>query len=182
MNTLSLDAAWAESFEDESPPAAAPPPSQAKMQAPMERHQMPPHPQAAPVQAQVRQAPAGPPPAHQAQQYVPPPAHQYAAPDSRRRKVRFVNDEARPRFARVNDGVAVSSPSWLEANKTLVMCLTVMVVLILIVMLVVVCRRKSAPAIAPAPGPPIPAYVGGSPGWEDSVSQYAPPAPPSYYN
>lgn len=116
------------------------------------------------------QAPRAPPqPQRQPQAPQPqyqPQLHPQLQPEyPRRRQVRF-NDETRKRFARV-DGASVESSSWMERNKTIVTGVTVALILILIAVLVMVCKRK------PLAGGAVPAYVGGAPGWEDSVSQFA---------
>lgn len=91
----------------------------------------------------------------------------------RRRQVRF-NDDPRKRFARVDGGVVVDSSSWMDRNKTLVTLVTALIIVILIVVLVMVCRKPKHPS--PLAGGAVPTYVGASPGWGESVSQFA-----SYY-
>jgi hypothetical protein len=62
----------------------------------------------------------------------------------------------------------------MERNKTTVTGVTLALIIILIVVLVMVCRKSKNHPIAGGGG--VPAYVGGAPGWEQSVSQFG-----SYY-
>lgn len=112
-----------------------------------------------------------PPPMQAPPQRQPPPPMQ--APPDRRRQVRFV-DEPR-RFARV-DSVSVGSSSWFETNKVGIVVVTGLVILILVISLVVVSRRNQTPHPLTGGGPPT--YVGGRPGWGESVSQFG---APQYY-
>lgn len=90
------------------------------------------------------------------------------APPSKRRQVRFVNDE---RFARSEGGPGVSQDGWVEKNKAVMMGLTVMLVLILIVIIVMLSRKKQGGAVPSG----VPAFIGGG-GWGGSsvshIGQY----------
>lgn len=164
MNTLSLDDAYGNGSMDdiqaeEAPQARGP---QQYPQAPQQQAPQQQAPRQAPRQA-PQQAPRQAP--QQAPQYQPQ-LHPQLQTDPRRRQVRF-NDETRKRFARV-DGASVDSSSWMERNKTMVAGVTVALILILIAVLVMVCKRKPVLAVGG-----VPEFVGGGPGWDDSVSQFA---------